>query len=135
MFSDIISPCDASVCATTAEILNGIIVTPGEIEAALRILSLLPQGAQCEPAAQAAALQAYVQDAGGGDAVLRAAALHARLTALGKWTAACDPQHQSETNAVFEAAARFPLHDCDTGVGFDAAGFQEMVLFIEELPW
>lgn len=68
------------------------------------------------------------------DAVV-AAALHARVTAFAKWTAAHDRDRQSNAEAVIEATARFPLGDCDSGVAFDPAGFQEMILFIEELPW
>jgi hypothetical protein len=36
---------------------------------------------------------------------------------------------------VIEAASRFPLSESDDGVIFEPGGFQEMILFIEELPW
>ena len=84
---------------------------------------------------QALTLQAYAADADLGDGPLVSAALHARLTALGKWTAAHDPAHQSDPNAVMAATAQFPLSELDAGIGFEPGGFQEMILFIEDLPW
>lgn len=63
------------------------------------------------------------------------AALHARVTALTKWTAARDPERQSDVRSVLEATARFPLSDTDAGIGFEAAGFEELILIIDDLPW
>ncbi len=116
------------------ERLNAVPVRGSHIEAALAVLAALPPDLRTQPAAQAVALQHYAEDqelppeAG-------SAALHARLTALAKWTTTHDPARQSAPEAVMEAAARFPLSDGDAGVQFEPAGFQEMVLFIEELPW
>lgn len=42
---------------------------------------------------------------------------------------------QSDAESVIEAASRFPLSESDDGVIFEPGGFQEMILFIEELPW
>lgn len=66
---------------------------------------------------------------------LRAAALQARVTALADWIETHDPAHQSESAALREAAARHLLSASDSGIGFEASGFQELVLFLEELPW
>lgn len=80
-------------------------------------------------------LQAYALDARFADEAIAGAALHARVTALAKWTAVHDPLRQSDPRAVFEATARHPLVETDGGIGFEGSSFQEMVLFIEELPW
>ncbi|WHU04396.1 hypothetical protein [Sphingomonas sp. NIBR02145] len=80
-------------------------------------------------------LQPYARDAGFADDALAGAALHARVTALAKWTAAHDPLRQSDAEAIVEAAARHPLVEGEAGIGFEAPAFQEMILFIEELPW
>lgn len=64
-----------------------------------------------------------------------AAALDARIAALARWRAAYDPREQSNREALLEAAARFPLSEQEDGLGFEPAGFQELALFIEELPW
>jgi hypothetical protein len=85
--------------------------------------------------AQALVLQEFARDNGLGESPLVSAALHARVAALAKWTALCDPRREENAEAVVEAAARYPLSDLAGGVGFEAEGFQEMVLFIEELPW
>ncbi|MBC9033841.1 hypothetical protein IAG41_15710 [Sphingomonas sp. JC676] len=73
-------------------------------------------------------------DAGLGDAPALSAALHARVSSLAKWTAAHDPSRQSDPEAVLAASAQFPLSRLVAGIGFEPAGFQEMILF-EELPW
>jgi hypothetical protein len=64
-----------------------------------------------------------------------AAAIHARALALVNWRAAHDPHGESNDEALLEAAARFPLTEQAGEPGFEAAGFQELALFIEELPW
>jgi hypothetical protein len=115
--------------------LNAVTLSSAEIATALQVAALLPQAAQREPISQAEALQTHVAEAGRGGAPAASAALHARLTALAKWTGTHDPGRQSDPEAVIAAAAQFPLSDLDTGVGFEPAGFQEMILFIEELPW
>jgi hypothetical protein len=114
--------------------LNAVALSAANIQAALEVLARTPPQAQGNPRAQAAFLRAYVRDAALPDDAVVAAALHARVTALAKWTATHDPDRQS-AEAVIEATAGFPLGDCDSGVAFDPAGFQEMILFIEELPW
>lgn len=116
-------------------VLNAVALAPVHIEASLRILALLPAQARANPMAQARALQAYAGEAGLGDEACAGAALHARVTALAKWTAAHDPGHHSNAEAVIEATARFPLSDAGDGIGFEPGGFQEMILFIEELPF
>jgi len=115
--------------------LSAVAVSAEQIEAALRVLSTLPSAAAHNPFAQAAALQDYARACSPGCDVLLATALHARVTALAKWTAAFDPARQSDAEAVLEATARFPLSDPAGGIGFEASGFQELILFIEELPW
>ena len=64
-----------------------------------------------------------------------AAALHARVIALAHWRAAHDPHCQANCEALIEASARFPLTGQKGEPGFEPAGFQELALFIEELPW
>lgn len=114
--------------------LNAVPVSGPQLEAALEILAALPAHLRALPAAQALALQAYSREAGLEEEAA-SAALHARVTALAKWTAARDPERQSDARSVLEAAARFPLSEGECGIMFDTAGFQEMVLFAEELPW
>ena len=60
------------------------------------------------------------------------AALHARVVA--RWAALHDPGRQPDAEAVIEAAARLSLSESEDGVRFEPAGFQEMILFIENLP-
>lgn len=115
--------------------LNGIPLSGAQLAAALEILAMLPAGHRDDPRAQAMVLQAYARDASFADDVLAGAALHARVTALARWTAAHDPNRQSDPKAALEASARQPLVETDAGVGFEGAAFQEMILFIEELPW
>jgi hypothetical protein len=115
--------------------LNSVALTSAQIAAALQVIALLPEGQRVDPRAQAMVLQAYALDAGFTDEAIAGAALHARVTALAKWTAAHDPLRQSDPSAVFEATARHPLVETDDGIGFEGSSFQEMVLFIEELPW
>jgi len=115
--------------------LNAVRLGCAQIAAALEAIALLPAGYRDNPHAQAEILQAYVRDARLGDVAVTAATLHARLTALAKWTAAHDPERQSDPEAVMEAAAQAPLVETGHGIGFEAAAFQEMVLFIEALPW
>lgn len=117
------------------ERLNAVQLTGTQIAAALRALALLPAANRDDPRAQAVLLQAYARDAGFAEEGLAGAALHARVSALAKWTAAHDPLRQSDAEAVMEAAARHPLVETEAGIGFEAPAFQEMILFIEELPW
>jgi len=114
--------------------LNAVAISGPQLEAALEILAALPAQLQQRPHAQALALQAYAAEAG-FEEEQASAALHARAAALAKWTAAHDPERQSDPQAVLEAAARFPLGDTEAGIGFEPGGFQELVLFIEDLPW
>ena len=115
--------------------MNMVTFSAEQIQTAMEILAFLPTPARADPIAQGLALQAYAREVAIGDEPLAAAALHARIIALGKWTAAHDPARQSNAEAVIEATARYPLRETDDGIGFDHAGFQELVLFIEELPW
>ena len=119
---------------SAADRLNAVPLSGPQLEAALEILAALPAHLRALPAAQSLALQAYAREAGFEEEAA-SAALHARVTALAKWTAAHDPERQSDARSVLEAAARFPFSEGECGIMFDAAGFQEMVLFIEELPW
>jgi hypothetical protein len=124
------------VVAGVVETLNAITIGVLQLEAALSVVAHLASTADPDPMAQAMALQAYVRDARlGEDALLYAAALEARVTARAAWSAEHDPRRQSNAHSVIEAAARFPMSDTSEGIRFDAPAFQEMVLFIEELPW
>jgi hypothetical protein len=114
--------------------LNAVPVSGAQLEAALEILAALPAHLRARPAAQALALQAHAGEAG-LEADRASAALHVRATALATWTAVHDPERQSEPRSVFEAAARFPLAETDAGIGFEPGGFQELILFIDDLPW
>jgi hypothetical protein len=135
MFSQI-SPVPAATSSGSAtERLNTVPLVGGQIAAALEVLALLPAAHRQDPRSQAAVLQAYARDAGFADDALAGAVLHARVTALAKWTAAHDPLRQSDPEAIVEAAARHPLVESEAGIGFEAPAFQEMILFIEELPW
>ena len=69
------------------------------------------------------------------DLTLETAAIRARGSALASWVAGHDPQLQSNREALVSAAAYFSLSECGEDYGFEPAGFQEMILFIEELPW
>lgn len=119
---------------SATDLLNAVPVSGPQIEAALTILTALPAHLRTRPDAQALALQAYAREAGFEDEAA-SAALHARVTALAKWTAAHDPERQFDARSVLEAAARYPLSDTETGIGFEAGGFQELILFIDDLPW
>lgn len=123
-----------SASAATAQ-LNSVALTGAQIAAALQILAGLPEPQRDDPLAQAVALQTYALDTGFSDVAIAGAALHARVTALAKWTALHDPLRQSDPEAAIEATARHPLVEADGGIGFEGAAFQEMILFIEELPW
>lgn len=124
------SPRDQS--SSAADLLNAVPVSAAQIEAALEVLAALPAQLRARPQAQA--LQAYAREAGFEEEAA-SAALHARVTALAKWTAANDPERQSDPRSVLEAAARFALSDTEAGIGFEAGGFQELILFIDDLPF
>lgn len=128
------APAATTVASATAR-LNAVPLSGAQVAAALEVLALLPAKHREDPRSQAAVLQAYARDVGLAEDALAGAALHARVTALAKWTAAHDPLRQSNAEAVIEAAARHPLVETDGGIGFEAPAFQEMILFIEELPW
>jgi hypothetical protein len=68
-------------------------------------------------------------------ASLQEEAVRARVTALASWTGEHDPHLQSNREALIAAAAHFSLSAGDDGFCFEPSGFQEMILFIEELPW
>lgn len=125
---------DSAPMSSATERLNAVLVNGLELQAALERLESLPARSRGDPRAQALALQAFVEEEMDGN-IFASAALHARATALTKWTAAHDPQRQSNAKSVIDAAARFPLNEGAAGIEFEAAGFQEMILFIEELPW
>lgn len=135
MFSQTSPVAAPSSLGSATERLNAVPLIGGQIAAALEVLALLPAAHRQDPRSQAAVLQAYARDAGFADDALAGAALHARVTALAKWTAAHDPLRQSDPEAIVEAAARHPLVESEAGIGFEAPAFQEMILFIEELPW
>lgn len=127
-----VSSSDATLSAT--DLLNAVPVGAAQLEAALEVLATLPAQLRASPHAQALALQAYAREAGFEEKAA-SAALHARVGALAKWTAAHDPERQSDARSVLEAAARFPLGDTENGIGFEAGGFQELILFIDDLPF
>lgn len=130
------SPVPAVTASSSAtDRLNAVSLSGAQIAAALEVLALLPPMHRDDPRSQAAVLQAYAHDAGFAEDTLAGAALHARIAALAKWTAAHDPLRQSNAEAVVEAAARHPLVETEAGIAFEAPAFQEMILFIEELPW
>jgi hypothetical protein len=135
MFAQAIQPEDGAPTPDRLESLNRVVFTPAQIEGALEMLFLLPTQRQRDPRLQVLALQAYARDSGLDDDVATAAALHARIAALAKWTVAHDPRRQSDAQAVMAAAAQFPLSKLGEGMGSESTGFQEMILFIEELPW
>ena len=125
---------DATPLPSATERLNAVQITAFQLEGALEVLARLPAHLRNRPQAQALALQAFAEEEGFGDDCA-SAALHARATALAKWTAAHDPELQSNAEAVIEAAARFPLAANEAGIAFEPAGFQELILFIEDLPF
>ncbi|MDV3455807.1 hypothetical protein RZN05_02335 [Sphingomonas sp. HF-S4] len=135
------APAPAAPALSAIDRLNAVPLSGQQLAAALAMLAMVPASHQDDPHAQALALQAYAADSGFADDALAGAALHARVTALAKWTAAHDPTRQSDPQAVLAAAAQHPLVDTGTGtgtgigIGFEAAAFQEMVLFLEDLPW
>jgi len=114
--------------------LNAVAIGAADLEAAMKMLAAMPDSRR-DPAIRRRALRQFACDAGFADEERAGAALHARITALSNWIERHDPHGQSDPQAVLEAAARFPLSELSAGFGFDPAGFQEMVLFIEELPW
>ncbi len=120
--------------ASVTDRLNAVPLSGAQLAAALKVLAMLPSTHRNDPRSQATVLQAYAHDAGFAEDAVAGAALHARVTALAKWTTAHDPLRQSDAEAVVEAAARHPLVDTAGGIGFEGAAFQEMILFIEELP-
>ena len=107
--------------------LNAVSVSPAQIETAL------PFHLRSSPTAKALALQAYARAGYEQDAT--SLALRARVMALTKWIAAHETERQFAEHSVLEAAARFPLSETETGSGFEPVGFQELILFIEDLPW
>jgi hypothetical protein len=130
------SPVPAATASGSAtDRLNAVPLSGAQVAAALEVLALLPAAHRDDPRSQALVLQAYVRDAGFAEDTFAGAALHARVTALAKWTAGHDPLRQSDAAAVIEAAARHPLVETEAGIGFEAPAFQEMILFMEELPW
>lgn len=134
MLSQAIQP-EAATPLDVPGALNAVAFAAAHIQGGLEALAMLPPRAQEDPRAQALQLQAYVREASLPDEVMVSAALHARITALAKWTAAHDPARQSDAEAVIAATARYPLSEMANGIGFEPSGFQEMILFIEELPW
>ena len=135
MFSQPIRAAIPVSAGDTVAVLNDETVTPRQIEAALCVLEELPDAQRRDPVLRANALQAYACEAGPGDEAVASAALEARITALARWTDSHDPERQSDAQAVLCAAARFPLAEIGGDIGFEPTGFQEMILFIEELPW
>lgn len=125
---------DMSIDMSATDRLNAVPISGPQLEAALEILAALPAHLRAGPAAQALALQAYAREAGFEEDAA-SAALHARVAALAKWTAAHDPDRQSDARSVLEAVARFPLGETEAGIGFEPGGFQALILFIDELPW
>lgn len=123
-----------TLIAGPMERLNAVTISAAQLQGALERLALLRGDLRDKPAAQALALQAFAAEEASAENDA-AAALHARIVALAKWTAAHDPHRQSDAEAVIEAASRFPLSESDDGVIFEPGGFQEMILFIGELPW
>jgi hypothetical protein len=115
--------------------LNTVAIRPVDIEAAMQLLDTIAATDRNNPQIHAAVLRRFMRDTGFADEAIASAALHAIIIAISNWIEAHDPRRDSDAKAVFEAAARFPLSDLPGGIGFDAAGFQEMVLFLEELPW
>jgi hypothetical protein len=125
---------EAQVKAHAPVSLNAVAISAAHLEAAMKVLAATPASRR-DPPIQTRAVRQFARDAGFAEEKGAGAALHARITALSNWIEAHDPHGQSDTQAVLEAAARFPLSELPGGFGFDPAGFQEMVLFIEELPW
>ncbi|WP_157073726.1 hypothetical protein [Sphingomonas soli] len=119
---------------SATDLLNAVPISAAQIEAALEVLAALSAHLRARPQAQALALQAYAREAGFEEDAA-SAALHARVAALARWTAANDPERQSDPRSVLEATARFPLSDTEAGIGFEAGGFQELILFIDDLPF
>ena len=114
--------------------LNTVAISAAHMEAAMKVLTAMA-ASRGDPPIHADALRHPMRDAGFADEESAGAALHARINALSNWIETHDPHRQSGTRAGLEAAARFPLSALSGGVGFDPAGFQEMVLSIEDLPW
>lgn len=121
--------------ASSPECLNAVALTGAEFEAAMRTIAALPGNDRHNPAAQAQALQAFVEHANIAGGVFASAALHARMAALDAWTREYDPSCEANAEAVMEAAARQPLAETDSGIGFEAVSFGELILFVEELPF
>jgi hypothetical protein len=61
--------------------------------------------------------------------------LRVRVAALIAWRSVYDPQRAIDDGALLDAAARFPLRLEEDGFRFEPHGFQEMIEFIDEMPW
>lgn len=114
--------------------LNGVTLSPAELEGALDALASLPPSISSDPVERTRTLQAYARAYLHGDEV-QVAALRARIAALGEWAAENDPQRRFNAEAVVEAACRLPLIGLRGSARFADVEFREMVCFIEELPW
>lgn len=126
----------AAPAAPALSTLNAVAISAAQLAAALTAVDQLPAHVHDDPIAHATVLEAYAHVAGQNeDAPLFAAALGARLAALAGWIAKHEPDRRWNAQGVIEAAARFPLSAGDDGIAFDPPGFQEMILFIEELSW
>lgn len=124
-------------CADAATLvsLNAVVLSAAHLKTTKRVMAEMPAPAWIDPLTREPALRGLARAAGFGDDAKIGAALYERVTALAHWIEANDPNRQSDMEALFEAAARFPMSALAGGLGFDPAGFQELVLFIEELPW
>lgn len=127
-------PDTVAAAASAAGQLSAVPVSAFQLRGAMERLAGLPGHVRNNAAAQALALQSYVDEEGFASPIA-SAALFARVSALARWTAAHDPLRQSDAESVLEAAACFPLTEGDSGIEFEPGGFQEMILFIEELPF
>lgn len=103
--------------------------------ARLNAVSISPAQLAMPVARQPCATQPETATAGLADFSLAEAALQARRNALAEWRGAFDLSGKWDEEAVIAAAAHFPLSENADGIGFEAAGFQKMILFIEDLPW
>lgn len=115
--------------------INAVAITGPQLAAAYETIRHISVRTQADAAEQARVLRSFANEYGFAPAEYAGPALHMRIVAMDRWCRAHDPRGETDRAAFFEAAARQPLIQTETGMAFEPESFAELIQFITDLPF
>jgi hypothetical protein len=114
--------------------INAVAITGPQMRAAINAIAHIQVRSQADAVQHARILGDFAREYG-FPSNYAGPALHARAVAMDRWCRLHDPHGQTDVDAFFEAAGRFPLTQTEQGMAFEPEGFADLISIITDMPF